>query len=136
MRLFLLLIGIAIAALAGAQTGLPQTPKEPVVDHCFGTSVVDDYRWLENAKSDETKAWVETQNVRARIFLDRLPDRPAILAAKTAMESRGHVAYFNLSQRNGKLQLAAFPKQTALAELLAQTRTTSRENLAFMCVLD
>ena len=101
MRFIALVTGIAIATLASAQTGLPQTPKRPVVDHYFKTSVVDDYRWLEDAQSAETKEWVKAQNLRARTVLDGLPDRPAILAAKTAMEAHGHVAYFNLSQRSG-----------------------------------
>ena len=40
----------------------PETRKKPVVDSFFGTDVVDNYRWLEDDKSQETKAWVKAEN--------------------------------------------------------------------------
>ena len=39
----------------------PETEKIPVVDNYFGTKITDDYRWLEDAKSPETRAFLDAQ---------------------------------------------------------------------------
>jgi len=65
----------------------PVTPKKPgpplarrqrVVDVVHGVQVRDPYRWLENEKSKEVKAWVKRMNGYARKSLDRLPGRKAL----------------------------------------------------------
>lgn len=40
----------------------PVTNSTPVTITKFGVSFQDDYTWLENMKSDETKSWVDAQN--------------------------------------------------------------------------
>ena len=40
----------------------PSTEKIPVTDSYFDTEVVDNYRWLEDDKSQETEEWVGKQN--------------------------------------------------------------------------
>ena len=40
----------------------PKTQKIPVIDTYFGEDVIDNYRWLEDDNSEETKRWVSTQN--------------------------------------------------------------------------
>ena len=40
----------------------PKTKKIPVINTYFDTSVIDNYRWLENDKSTETNQWIESQN--------------------------------------------------------------------------
>ncbi|NOZ48147.1 MAG: S9 family peptidase [Chlorobi bacterium] len=40
----------------------PTTAKESVIDTFYNTPVEDEYRWLENIKSEKTKNWVNKQN--------------------------------------------------------------------------
>ncbi|CAM1369556.1 Prolyl endopeptidase [Tenacibaculum sediminilitoris] len=53
----------------------PETTKKPVVDDYFGTKVTDNYRWLEDDKSDETGAWVKAENEVTFNYLDKIPYR-------------------------------------------------------------
>jgi len=53
----------------------PESKKGDQVDDYFGTKVPDPYRWLENSKSAETKAWVDEQNKLTFAYLDRIPYR-------------------------------------------------------------
>jgi len=40
----------------------PATKKVDTVDTYFGTRVPDPYRWLEDDRAPDTKAWVQEQN--------------------------------------------------------------------------
>ena len=51
----------------------PETRIETVVDTFHGVEVPDDYRWLEEQESPETRAWIEAQN---SYTLEHLGDRP------------------------------------------------------------
>ncbi len=47
----------------------PDAPPIPVTDDYFGTKVVDNYRWLEDANSPETKSFIDDENAyTARYF--------------------------------------------------------------------
>ncbi len=56
----------------------PKTKKGEVVDTYFGTKVADPYRWLEDDRSAETKAWVEAQNKVTQNYLNKIPFREGI----------------------------------------------------------
>ena len=64
---------------APAQNGPPKAPVHEVTDTYFGQSVVDPYRWMEDAKSPETAAWMKGQADYSRAYLDRLPMRAQLL---------------------------------------------------------
>ncbi len=53
----------------------PTTEKKPVIDTYFGVEVVDNYRWLEDDRSEETAKWVEEQNKVTFGFLKQIPLR-------------------------------------------------------------
>jgi len=61
----------------------PETKKVEVVDDYFGTKVPDPYRWLEDEKSVETKAWVEDENRVTFAYLDKIPYREKLKARLT-----------------------------------------------------
>lgn len=53
----------------------PITEKKKVTDTYFGVEVADNYRWLEDDRSEETAQWVEQQNKLTFGFLNHIPIR-------------------------------------------------------------
>ncbi|MYH09670.1 MAG: hypothetical protein F4012_02415 [Gemmatimonadales bacterium] len=43
----------------------PETARIPVVDTLHGVEFTDNYRWLEDQESPETRAWIAEQNAYA-----------------------------------------------------------------------
>jgi prolyl oligopeptidase len=56
----------------------PPTKKSDQIDTLHGATIVDPYRWLEDANNPEVKAWVDQQNAYTRAILDKLPGREQI----------------------------------------------------------
>ena len=56
----------------------PETKTVDAVDTYFDVEVKDPYRWLEDDMSDETAAWVKTQNQTTFGYLDNIPFREAL----------------------------------------------------------
>ncbi|XP_043478008.1 prolyl endopeptidase-like [Leptopilina heterotoma] len=48
----------------------PEVRRDDVVDNYHGTKVSDPYRWLENSNSDETKNFIEAQNLLTDSYLN------------------------------------------------------------------
>jgi prolyl oligopeptidase len=53
----------------------PETKMVDSVDTYFDEEVKDPYRWLEDDKSEETEAWVKSQNEVTFGYLDNIPYR-------------------------------------------------------------
>lgn len=53
----------------------PKTKTVDTIDSYFGTKVKDPYRWLEDDRSEETEAWVKSQNKSTYEYLDNIPFR-------------------------------------------------------------
>lgn len=56
----------------------PKTKKVEVTDTYFGTPVKDPYRWLEDDRAVDTKAWVEAENRVTQNYLSKIPFRSDI----------------------------------------------------------
>ena len=54
------------------------TPRITVSTTYHGVTVTEEYRWLENATSEETTAWTAAQNAQTRRFLDGRPSYNAV----------------------------------------------------------
>lgn len=53
----------------------PKTKTVDTVNIYFGVEVKDPYRWLEDDRSEDTEAWVKTQNKTTFGYLDNIPFR-------------------------------------------------------------
>ncbi|HZO72044.1 MAG TPA: prolyl oligopeptidase family serine peptidase [Ktedonobacteraceae bacterium] len=51
------------------------TRRDNVVEDYHGTSIADPYRWLEDARSEETRAWAQAQSSQTRQYLDTIDGR-------------------------------------------------------------
>jgi prolyl oligopeptidase len=56
-------------------TEYPETKKVDTVDTYFGVDVPDPYRWLEDDRSEETEAWVKSENAVTFDYLNNIPYR-------------------------------------------------------------
>ena len=55
----------------------PETRKDTVTTRYFDTIITDPYRWLEDDRSAETGAWVDSQNQVTFEYLNKIPFRKA-----------------------------------------------------------
>ncbi len=78
----LILAGMAVVGCAtgekSARLVYPPAAKVDQVDDYHGVKVADPYRWLEDANSGETKAWIEAENKVTFAYLAKIPQREAI----------------------------------------------------------
>ncbi|HEY3404128.1 MAG TPA: prolyl oligopeptidase family serine peptidase [Ohtaekwangia sp.] len=91
-----------------SQMTYPETKKVDTIDHYFGESVGDPYRWLENDTTQETADWVKSQNDVTFGYLASIPYRETIkkrLEAVYNYERLGaptkHGDYFYFTKNDG-----------------------------------
>jgi prolyl oligopeptidase len=88
MKRYLPLIAIltlAVVLTLGACSGDPKSATQtftypatklvPVVNDYHGTEITDNYRWLEDATSEEVQAWIVEQEAFTHSITDPLPQR-------------------------------------------------------------
>lgn len=56
----------------------PLTKIEPVTDTLHGVEIVDNYRWLEDQDSPETRAWIKAQQEYTKAHLENFERHPGI----------------------------------------------------------
>ena len=75
-------LGFALALFAatspGADRQAPKTKADDVKDTYGAVEVADPYRWLEDQKSPETRAWIDEQNKYSETYLRAIPGREAL----------------------------------------------------------
>src|SRR5438477_10681311 len=76
----LIFAGAALCACvwSAAKLSYPPTRTDNVTETLHGVKITDPYRWLEDQKSPETRAWIDAQAKFARTYLDALPGRANI----------------------------------------------------------
>jgi prolyl oligopeptidase len=78
----LLLCGEAVSQ---GRFDYPKPRKGDQVDDYHGVKVADPYRWLEDADSAESRAWIDAENKLTNSYLAAIPQREKIKARLTAL---------------------------------------------------
>jgi len=58
----------------------PESRREDFVEEINGMKIADPYRWLEDGKSPETRAWTQAQNEYTKSVLSQIKGRDKIMA--------------------------------------------------------
>src|SRR4051794_29321918 len=69
----------------------PAAHRLDLVEELHGRRVADPYRWLEDAASTETLAWVADQDALLRDYVDVLPGRDHVRRRLTQLLDAGLV---------------------------------------------
>jgi prolyl oligopeptidase len=104
--------------------------RKAVTNAYHGTTVVDDYQWLENAADPAVKKWSAAQNAQARGYLDKLETRPLLQDRLTRLVAKTSPNYSSLAWRAGKLFLMKFQppaQQPVLITLDSPTNLASEK---------
>jgi prolyl oligopeptidase len=81
------LAALFASTAAIAASGQPVADKKPVTESFFGTSVTDDYRWMEDAKSPEFQAYMKAQADYTNGVLAKIPGRAALEKRIVALDN-------------------------------------------------
>src|SRR5262249_41833298 len=100
----------------------PETPRKSVTDEYHGIPVEDPYRWLENTKDSDVRAWIETQNQLMRKTIDAIPQRPAFYEQLKKLYSEASPEYYAIQVRPGRIFV--IKKQPPLQQPLLITLTS------------
>ncbi len=116
MKVAALFAVLGLASVAAAQTGagmvhgkdgivLPSPPvvrTEPVIDHYGSTAapiaVTDNYRYLEDAKSPDTRTYIGTENAYTQKYFDQVKMLPEV---RTQMSALLKVDFLSTPQKRG-----------------------------------
>lgn len=64
----------------------PPTEAKPLAENIHGITLTDPYRWLEDAKSPATRAWIDEQMKYTELYLSQVKIRPEIVNELTKLE--------------------------------------------------
>lgn len=64
----------------------PAVQTQPVTDNYNGTKVTDDYRWLEDANSTDTKSFIDDENAYTARYMEEAHIRPQVVDALESLE--------------------------------------------------
>lgn len=121
MRSPYLFILLFVTVTASAQFTYPPTKKVDVSDNYFGTTIADPYRWLEDDNSEETKNWVQQQNVVTSTYLSGIPYRDKVKSRLAVLwnypkygSPRKEGSYYYFSKNDGLQNQSILYRQAGL----------------------
>jgi len=121
MRSPYLFILLFVTVTASAQLTYPPTKKVDVSDNYFGTTIADPFRWLEDDNSEETKNWVQQQNVVTSTYLSGIPYRDKVKSRLAVLwnypkygSPRKEGSYYYFSKNDGLQNQSILYRQAGL----------------------
>jgi len=123
-------LGIAVSAAAGqtvhGREGItlpppPPVAAVPVADDYFGTKIVDSYRWLEDAKSTETRDFIDAENAYTARYMKQVRIRSEAVDDLDALENVSEMGtpreragnYFFSKRLAGEQQFSIYMRREA-----------------------
>ena len=142
-----LLLAAASATLVRADAvSVPRTRVDVVRETLHGVEVRDPYRWLEDQKSPETRAWIDAQNAYSHALLDKLPGRNALKkrlqellnvdAVSLPVERGGRYFFSKRSQGQDLFVICVRKGATGPEEVLVDPHPLSPDKTASVTLLD
>jgi prolyl oligopeptidase len=89
-----------LAFSAGAAQTDVKTPRKPVVNEYQGVKVTDDYQWLEDARSADTREWTARQNARTRAWMDARPIQSRLADELEVYYEDSPATYYAMTSRS------------------------------------
>ena len=113
---------------AKAQEAAPPAPKVvPFTETLHGHAVSDPYRWME-AQGPDYQDWLKAQGAYARAFLDKLPERAALLQTM-AEHARSQASLGQVQAKGGRLFLPRRPAAANYTQLFVRDSAEGPERL-------
>ncbi|MBL9128133.1 MAG: hypothetical protein JNL97_10820, partial [Verrucomicrobiales bacterium] len=103
----------------------------PVTNHLFGVEVVDPYRWMEDWKSAEFRAWLKAENDFARATLDAIPVRKKLLDELRRLDASLDLFPSALNPVGRRFFYMQTPPPTDVFQLFVRDGTDGRERRIF-----
>ena len=92
----------------------PVATVNVVTDDYDGTKIEDPYRWLEDAKSPATRAWIGEENAYTQQYLDQITTLPQIASPAHLPHARRPVLHADPARRKILLQKAPCRREPGL----------------------
>jgi len=115
----------------------PAAEAIPVADDYFGTKIPDSYRWLEDSKSPETRAFIDAQNAYTARYLKQARIRPQVVddldelenVSQTRIPIQCQDSYFFSKRLAGEQQFSIYVRRgwTGKDERLIDPAALSRD---------
>jgi prolyl oligopeptidase len=108
-----------------------EATRQPVTTTYHGVEVAEDYRWLEDASSEDTQMWTKTQHERTMSYLTDLPDYREIRRRAEEIIAGDSISYGDL-RRGGATYFALKrqpPKQQPFLVALTDAFDASTERV-------
>ncbi|WP_419868560.1 prolyl oligopeptidase family serine peptidase [Chryseobacterium sp. CT-SW4] len=129
MKYHILLLGLLWSQVIQAQYKYPETPQKPVTDNYFGTSVTDDYRWLENLKDPVVQNWFKAQSDFSHSVIDQIPHREDLYNRMKEVQMMSGDSFGVIMQRQNLYFYTKTKKSENLAKLYSKDISTGKEVL-------
>ncbi|GAB3037764.1 prolyl oligopeptidase family serine peptidase [Spirosoma pulveris] len=110
---------------------LPLTPKQPVTDMYYGKAVVDNYRWLEDMNSPQTKDWFKAQGDYANAVLSQIPGRDKLIQQFVDYDKMLTIRYGEVKKRGNRYFYRKTMPDDKAGKLYVREGETGKETLLF-----
>ncbi|MBW7675232.1 prolyl oligopeptidase family serine peptidase [Chryseobacterium chendengshani] len=131
MKNIFLSVGLFISQAIAAQYNYPATPEKAVVDNYFGTTVTDNYRWMEDLKNPEVQSWFKAQSNYSNSIIGRIPNREALFSRMKEVQKMNGDSFGVIHQRQNFYFYTKTKKNENLSKLYSRNLSTGKETLIF-----